>query len=84
MYTLEIIRSAKKQMDDLEDETASRIDAVILKLAANPRPPGCKKLKAQKNTLRVRVGDYRVLYQIDESKKRVIVLGILHRREAYR
>jgi mRNA-degrading endonuclease RelE of RelBE toxin-antitoxin system len=53
VYTLEITRSAKKQMGDLEDETALRIDAVILKLAENPRPPGCKKLKAQKNTLRV-------------------------------
>ncbi|MFY9609555.1 MAG: type II toxin-antitoxin system RelE/ParE family toxin [Blastocatellia bacterium] len=61
-----------------------RIDAKILTLANDPRPSGCKKLKGPIGTWRIRVGNYRVLYEVDDLKKQVTVLGVLPRKEAYR
>ena len=84
MYTLSINKSAEKQLDDLEDSLFHRIDSAIIKLAANPRPSGCKKLKSYRDIWRIRIGTYRVIYQVDESQKQVTVLGVLHRKEAYR
>jgi len=52
-------------------------------LADNPRPPGCEKLSGQER-YRIRQGDYRILYEVDESQQVVIVVKIGHRREVYR
>lgn len=82
-YFLEIKQSAQKELDALEDTLFTRIDRKILALAGNPRPTGCKKLKGYKDQWRVRVGDWRVLYIIDETTKRVSVTRIAHRREVY-
>jgi mRNA interferase RelE/StbE len=60
-----------------------RIDRKILALVDNPRPAGCKKLKGHKDQWRIRVGDWRVLYMIDDAAKLVIVTGVAHRREVY-
>jgi mRNA interferase RelE/StbE len=84
MYSLIITKSAEKQLDNLDDSLVLRIDSAIIKLAANPRPSGCKKLKGYRDIWRIRIGTYRVVYQVDESQKQVIVLGVLHRKEAYR
>jgi mRNA interferase RelE/StbE len=70
-------------LDALDDALFTRIDRKILALAANPRPAGCKKLKGYKDLWRVRVGDWRVLYIIDDAAKLVTVTRIAHRREAY-
>jgi mRNA interferase RelE/StbE len=61
----------------------SRIVARLENLASNPRPPGCKKLKGGENQWRIRVGDYRVVYTIDDTKLLVEVTRIRHRSEAY-
>jgi mRNA interferase RelE/StbE len=53
-------------------------------LAENPRPPGCRKLVGGEGDWRLRVGDYRVLYEINDTRKVVRVLHVKHRREAYR
>ncbi len=82
-YSLEIKQSAQKELDALEDALFTRIDPKILALADNPRPPGCKKLKDHKDQWRIRVGDWRVLYIIDDAAKLVTVTAIAHRREAY-
>jgi len=82
-YSLEIKQSAQKELDALDDTLFTRIDRKILALAGNPRPAGCKKLKGFKDQWRVRVGDWRVLYIIDDAAKRVGVTRIAHRREAY-
>ena len=82
-YSLEIKQSVQKELDALDDTLFTRIDRKILALAGNPRPAGCKKLKGYKDHWRVRVGDWRVLYIIDDTSKRVSVTRIAHRREVY-
>ena len=82
-YSLEIKQSAQKELDALDDTLFTRIDRKILALAENPRPSGCKKLKGYKDQWRVRVGDWRVLYIIDDAAKLVSVMRVAHRREVY-
>ena len=66
-YSLEIKQSAQKELDAFDNALFTRIDQKILALAVNPRPAGCKKLKGYRGQWRVRVGDWRVLYTIDNS-----------------
>ena len=82
-YSLEINPSAQKELDALDDTLFTRIDLKILALADRPRPAGCKKLKGYKDQWRVRVGDWRVVYVIDDAAKLVTVTRIAHRREVY-
>ena len=82
-YSLEIKQSAQKELDALDDALFTRVDRKILALAENPRPSGCKKLKGYKDQWRVRVGDWRALYIIDDAAKLVTITRIAHRREAY-
>ena len=82
-YTLEIMPSAGRELDALDDALFARIDRKILTLAENPRPPGCKKLRGYKDHWRIRAGDWRVLYLIDDVAKRVSITRVAHRREVY-
>jgi mRNA interferase RelE/StbE len=82
-YILEIKRSAQKELDALDDVLFERIDAKILALAENPRPAGCKKLRGYKDQWRFRVGDWRILYSIDDTAKLVTITRVAHRREVY-
>jgi mRNA interferase RelE/StbE len=82
-YSLEIKQSAQKELDATDDALFTRIDRKILALADNPRPAGCKKLKGRKDQWRVRVGDWRVLYIIDDAAKLVTVTRVAHRRQVY-
>jgi mRNA interferase RelE/StbE len=82
-YTVEIKSSARKEMDALDDAVFNRIDGKIIALADDPRPAGCKKLKGYRDLWRIRAGDWRVVYIIDDSAKRVIVTRVAHRREVY-
>ena len=82
-YSLEIKHSAQRELDALDDAVFTRIDRKILALSDNPRPAGCKKLKGYKDHWRVRVGDWRVLYIIDDVAKHVNITRIAHRREVY-
>ena len=82
-YSLEIKPSAGKELDALDDALFARIDRKIMALAENPRPPGCKKLRGYKDLWRIRVGDWRVLYVLDDAIKRVSITRVAHRREAY-
>jgi mRNA interferase RelE/StbE len=82
-YSLKIKPSAGKELDALDDALFARIDRKIMALAENPRPPGCKRLKGYKDQWRVRVGDYRVVYTIDDQKLLVEVTRIRHRSEIY-
>ena len=83
-YSLEIKPSAGKELDALDDALFARIDRKIMALAENPRPPGCKKLKGYKDQWRIRVGDYRVVYTVDDQKLLVEVTRIRHRRDVYK
>ena len=82
-YTVTASRSAEKELGDLEPTILKRILPKLESLAAQPRPSGCKKLKGEKNRWRLRVGDYRVIYSIDDRARVVDVVAGRHRREAY-
>ncbi len=82
-YSLEIKPAAGKELDVLDNALFARIDRKILVLAANPRPPGSKKLRGHKDQWRIRVGEWRVVYIIDDTAKRVSITRVAHRREVY-
>ncbi len=83
-YSLEIKQSAQKELDQLDDKVFIQIDRKLLALAENPRPAGCKKLKGYKDQWRIRAGDWRVLYIIDDAAKLITVTRIAHRRDVYK
>jgi len=82
-YALTTSRSAEKELVALDSTILKRIVQKIETLASEPRPPGCKKLKGEKNRWRMRVGDYRVIYSIDDRARGVDIAAVRHRREAY-
>lgn len=82
-YSLEIKSSARKELERLDDEFIARIVATIDKLASDPRPRGCKKLRGYPDLWRVRSGVYRVVYIIDDPGMLVSITRIAHRREVY-
>ena len=83
-HSISFARSARKELEHLSDDVAERILAKIVSLAGNPRPAGAIKLHGQKNLWRMRVGDYRVIYSIDDVSKAVDISVIRHRRDVYR
>ena len=83
-YTVTFARSAGKELDALPDEVAKRVLPAIEKLAANPRPAGVVKLQGFKLLWRIRVGDYRVVFSVDEKARVVDVAHIRHRKDVYR
>lgn len=83
-YKLLIKKSAAKEMDGLPTKAVAPVTSAILALKENPRPSGCKKLKGSKlNLWRIRVGDYRVIYIIDDSIQIVDVQKVGHRKDIY-
>ena len=82
-YSLEIKRSAAKELAQLPPKDRGRIVARIQALADDPRPVGAEKLSGQER-YRVRQGDYRILYEIEDQVLRIMVVKIGHRREVYR
>lgn len=82
-YAVEIKRSAEREMNRRPAEIHRRISERILALEDNPRPLGSRKLRGG-DAYRLRVGDYRVLYTVDDQARRILVYGVAHRREAYR
>ncbi len=82
-YTVQIKRSAEKELDALDSKLRNRIALRLLSLEENPRPRGTKKLTADQK-YRLRVGDYRVLYVVDDSQQVVRIVAVGHRRDVYR
>jgi mRNA interferase RelE/StbE len=83
-YSVVFARSARRELERLRREVARRIIARIEGLASNPRPPGCVKLQGAANLWRIRVGEYRVIYAIDDNARLVDISGVRHRSDAYR
>jgi mRNA interferase RelE/StbE len=81
-YTVELTRMAKKQLFELSVSMRRRIDRKLVILATDPYG-GAVKLRSRTG-FRQRTGNYRLIYEINDAERRVIVTGILHRREAYR
>ena len=82
-YSVEVKPPARKELEALPDDVLSRVVRKVESLGQTPRPAGCKKLKGYKDQWRVRVGDWRVVYIIDDKAKLISVTRIAHRREVY-
>ncbi|HTQ49599.1 MAG TPA: type II toxin-antitoxin system RelE/ParE family toxin [Candidatus Acidoferrales bacterium] len=82
-YQVILPKSVQKELDRLPDEIASRILARLSALETNPRSTAVKKLKGR-DAWRIRVGDYRVIYEIHDRILQIIVITVGHRREVYR
>ena len=82
-YALTIERAARKSLEKISPPHQERLIEAIEALAADPRPPGVKKLRGRE-AWRIRVGAYRVIYEIHDDELVVLVVRIRHRREAYR
>ena len=83
-YAITFARSARKELEALSRPFVARVLSRIEALGRDPRPSGCRKLVGQGNLWRIRVGDYRVIYEIDDGQQTVDVSAIRHRSDAYR
>jgi len=84
LYAVSFRRSAEKDLRKLDAALQRRVLHAIEELADDPRPPGCRKMQGGEDAFRIRLGDYRVIYTVDDSVKIVAVERIRHRREVYR
>ena len=84
MYEVYLERSAENDLKRLTPSLFHRIIPHIKTLVRNPRPPGCKKIEGSINDWRIRIGDYRIIYEVDDEAKAVRVMRVRHRREVYR
>ncbi len=84
VYRLLLERSAERDLARLSSKIHDRVIAAVQALASNPRPPGCRKLVGSQNDWRIRVGDYRVVYEIMDATREVRINRVRHRREVYR
>jgi mRNA interferase RelE/StbE len=82
-YRVALTTSAEKELHGLPAKLVARIMPRLEHLAAVSRPPGSKKLKGGHNEWRIRVGDYRIVYVINDAARTVDVTRIAHRREVY-
>lgn len=83
-YAITFARSARRELESLESATVDRIFVRIERLSDDPRPHDCVKLRGRKDLWRLRVGDYRVIYAMDDGERVVDIIAVRHRREAYR
>lgn len=83
-YAVTVRDSARRQISDLSRELQRRVLTKIDALAVQPRPSGSLKLAGHENLYRIRVGDYRVIYEIHDVRLVVLVVVVGHRRESYR
>ena len=82
-YSVTFARSARKELESLSQTIALRILKKIESLPKNPRPAGCKKLMGQNFLWRIRIGDYRVIYSIDDTTCLIDITIIRHRSSVY-
>jgi mRNA interferase RelE/StbE len=82
-YRIEILRSARKQLEKIEERDLNRIIDAIRLLAENPHPSGSKKLSGRQ-AWRIRIGTYRVIYEVHDKELVILVVTVDHRREVYR
>ena len=82
-YKVQIKRTAQKQIDKLPLSVARRVVSKIGDLSDKPRPPGSRKIVGSENTWRIRVGNYRMLYTIEDDILLVEVIRVRHRKDSY-
>jgi len=84
VYEIRFATSAAKEFRSLSVELKRRIGVAIDGLSQNPRPPGVRKLAGHESLYRIRVGQYRVVYEIDDGERSIHITRVRHRREVYR
>lgn len=83
-YSVTLARSARKELERLAEPLALRVLNRIETLSFEPRPGGCRKLVGVEDLWRLRVGDYRVVYSIDDGQRLIDIVAIRHRSDVYR
>jgi mRNA interferase RelE/StbE len=83
-YEIIITKSIQKQLDNLPHNIQERVYEKIAQLAEEPRPDGVVKLKGYDNEYRIRIGDYRLVYEIQDEQLIVLLLQCKHRRDVYK
>jgi mRNA interferase RelE/StbE len=84
VYEILLERNAERDLKKLPKEIFDRVVLRIKSLSQNPKPPGTRKIVGSRNDWRIRVGDYRVIYEIDEEGRAIRIMRIRHRKQAYR
>lgn len=84
LYRVEINKSAQREIARLPGDARRRVLAVIADLAGEPRPLGARRILGADDTYRVRVGDYRVVYEVGDRVLIVFIIRVAHRKDAYR
>jgi mRNA interferase RelE/StbE len=83
-YTVQLAPAAKRQLRKLDRSIQERVIRRLDKLKKDPRPPGVEKMEGDESTYRIRMGEYRIVYEIQNKVLVVLVLKVGHRREVYR
>ena len=83
-YSITFARSARRELQRLPSSVAKRILERIEALTETPRPRGCRKLRGSGDLWRIRIGDYRVVYEVDDERTLIDINVVRHRSEAYR
>lgn len=83
-YVLRFKTSAAKELRNLSSEIKQRIVLAIDELSQNPRPSGVVKLQGEEQLYRIRVGDYRIVYEIDDAAKLIRITRVRHRSDVYK
>ncbi|MEJ0056509.1 MAG: type II toxin-antitoxin system RelE/ParE family toxin [Bacteroidota bacterium] len=83
MYNIVVSKTASKELADLPAQAVNRIIPAIKKLGDDPRPSGSQKLRGTKDLWRIRVGDYRIIYSIDDTIRIVDIRKVGHRKSIY-
>lgn len=84
-YEIEWTASALRELRKLDKQTGRKIALAVTALGIDPRPPGCRALTGRPaGVMRIRIGDHRVVYQVEDTKVLVTVVRVAHRREVYR
>jgi mRNA interferase RelE/StbE len=82
-YTVIISRPAQKEIRSLDQVVRVRVLQALRALATEPRPTGCRKLIGSQNRWRIRIGDYRTIYAVNDSSRVVEIIAVRHRSKAY-
>lgn len=83
-YRIEFVPSALRELVKVPPDPRRRLVRVIERLRSEPRPPAARSLRGDRSGLRVRVGDYRILYEVDDTARLVTIGRVAHRGKVYR
>ncbi|HEY7680581.1 MAG TPA: type II toxin-antitoxin system RelE/ParE family toxin [Terriglobia bacterium] len=83
-YAVVFARSARRELERIPAKTCDRVLSAIERLGANPRPAGVRKLHGTEGVWRLRIGDYRVVYSVDDTQRVIDIQVVRHRKDVYR